>query len=165
MVKHRIKKIEKKKISPTEGLNKIYRFCAYQERSHLEVKNKLFSFGLWEETVNEILSRLIVEGFLNEERFARAFTGGKFRIKKWGRNKITHALEGKGLTGNCIQQGLKEIDDPDYRKSLNEIIKKKSDQTHLQDRFRKRDKVARYAIARGYEPELVWEIVRNIIRD
>jgi regulatory protein len=165
MVKNRIQQIEGKKITPAEGLIRIYRFCAYQERSHLEVKNKLFSFGLWEDAVNEILSRLIVEGFLNEERFAKAFTGGKFRIKKWGKNKIIHALEGKGLTETCIQRGLMEIEDPDYKKTLIEIIRKKLDRTHQSNQFRKREIVARYAIAKGFEPEFVWQVVKSVISD
>src|SRR5882672_10627124 len=88
---------KKKSISPAEALSKIYRYCAYQERSHREVKNKLFEYGLRSSEVDEILSQLITEGFLNEERYAKAFVGGKFRMMKWGRVKIQRALEMEGL--------------------------------------------------------------------
>jgi regulatory protein len=81
-----------KKITPTEAKGKIQRYCAYQERSHQEVRNKLYSFGLYSDEVDNLLTDLITDGFLNEERFAKAFAGGKFRMKKWGRIKIVNAL-------------------------------------------------------------------------
>ncbi len=153
----------KTRISSAEALAGIYRYCAYQERSHREVKNKLYEFGLYSGEVDELLSRLITEGFLNEERFAMAFAGGKFRIKKWGRLKIQNKLESLGLTARCIGRGLKEIDAADYSKTLKDLIKKKAEQTIEQNSFKKRDKVARFAIAKGYEPELVWEVVKEAL--
>ncbi len=77
-----------KKQTPEEIKKKILRYCTYQERSHKQVKDRLYAYGLYSAEVNEMLSFLITEGFLNEERYAKAFAGGKFRIKKWGRNKI-----------------------------------------------------------------------------
>src|SRR5688500_923655 len=99
-------------LTAQQAKERIQQYCAYQERSHLEVRNKLYSFGLYRGDVDEILAGLITDGFLNEERFAKAFAGGKFRMKKWGRIKITHALESKGVSSNCIRIGLREIDDP-----------------------------------------------------
>src|SRR3954468_24400564 len=98
----------KKRHTPAQALPKIYRFCAYQERSHQEVRQKLFDLGLYASEVDELLSQMISEGFLNEERFAKAFAGGKFRMKRWGRIKIVNELEARGLTKNCIKAGLKE---------------------------------------------------------
>jgi len=152
----------KKRYSPTEALAKIQRYCAYQERSHKEVKNKLFEYGLYASEVDELLSRLITDGFLNEERFAKAYAGGKFRIKKWGRVKIKNELEFLGLTKNCIQRGLNEIDSADYKKTLRLLLKKKSTQLTEENAFKKRDKLARYAIGKGYEPEMVWEVVKDL---
>src|SRR5438445_10764263 len=97
---------QKQSITLAEALSKIYRYCAYQERSHREVKAKLFDYGLRSGEVDEIVSRLITEGFLNEERFARAFAGGKFRMMKWGKLKIQRELEIAGLTSKCIARGL-----------------------------------------------------------
>lgn len=154
-----------KRFSPTEAKQKIHRYCAYQERAHLEVKNKLYEYGLYKTDVEEILSELITEGFLNEERFAKAFTGGKFRMKNWGRIKIVHELEAKGLTKNCIALGLKEIDPDDYLKTLRQLLEKKSRQVAELNPFAKRDKLATYVIQKGFEPDVVWPIVKELVRD
>lgn len=153
----------KKRFTPTEALTKIQRYCAYQERSHKEVRNKLFEYGLFASQVDELLSRLITDGFLNEERFAKAFAGGKFRMKKWGRLKIKNELEFMGLTKNCIQRGLNEIEQTDYKTTLKTLLRKKSAAIQETNLFKKRDKIARYAIGKGYEPELVWEYVRDLV--
>ena len=155
----------KKRYSPTESLARIQRYCAYQERSHKEVKNKLFEYGLYSTQVDEIISQLITDGFLNEERFAKAYAGGKFRIKKWGRIKIKHELKALGLTKNCIQRGLNEIESTDYSKTLKALIKKKASESRESNPFKKRDKIARFVIGKGYEAELVWEYVRDILPD
>lgn len=150
-------------ITPAEALGKIQKYCAYQERSHQEVKYKLHTYGLTVDEADEIISRLIIDNFLNEERFAKAFAGGKFRIKKWGRNKIEHELESFGLTKTCIKRGLKEIDPSDYTKTLRTLLLKKTEEVSEENPFAKRSKVARFAISKGYEPELVWEMVKEII--
>lgn len=155
----------KKRLSPAEALTKIQRYCAYQERSHKEVKNKLYEYGLYTSQVEEILSQLITDGFLNEERFAKAYAGGKFRMKKWGKLKIKNELEFLGLTKNCIQRGLKEIEPSDYTRTLKSLIKKKSAESSEQNPFKKRDKVARFVIGKGYEPEMVWEYVKDLMAD
>jgi regulatory protein len=156
-------KNQESKITVAEALGKIQRYCAYQERAHQEVKYKLHSYGLSSDEVDEIISRLITDNFVNEERFAKAFAGGKFRIKKWGRNKIEHELESLGLTKNCISRGLKEIDPSDYTKALRALLNKKAQEISEENPYAKRNKVARFAIAKGYEPELVWEIVKDLM--
>jgi regulatory protein len=153
----------KKKLTPTEALAKIYPYCAYQERSHSEVKDKLFGFGLPSDEVDQILSRLITEGFVNEERFAKAFAGGKFRMQKWGRIKIENELNALGLSRNCIKRGMTEISDDDYKKTLHQLLEKKNKLVTESDPFKKRNKLAQFAIGRGFEPELVWRIVREIL--
>jgi regulatory protein len=152
-----------KRHSPEEAKAKILRYCVYQERSHKEVKNKLYELGLYSTEVDELISYLITEGFLSEERYAKAYAGGKFRMKKWGRLKITRELENHGLTTNCIKIGLREIDSSDYERTLQEVVVKKSLQILEENRFVKRDKIARYAIQRGFEPELVWKEVKRIL--
>lgn len=155
----------KKKLSPTEAKQKIYRYCAYQERSHKEVRDKLYEYGLYRDEVEELLAALITEGFLNEERFAKAFAGGKFRMQRWGRIKILNELEARGLTSNCIKIGMKEIEDADYIKTLREILERKLNQLDEENAFVKRDKLARYAIQKGFEPDLVWAEVKNLVKD
>lgn len=160
----RIQHLESR-ITPAQALGKIQRYCAYQERSHQEVKYKLHSYGLSTDEADEIISRLITDNFVNEERFAKAFAGGKFRMKKWGRNKIEHELESLGLTKNCISRGLKEIDPSDYTKTLRTLLTKKAQEVSEENQYAKRNKVARFAISKGYEPELVWEMVKVLMRD
>jgi regulatory protein len=154
-----------KTYSQQEAKGKIQRYCAYQERSHQEVRNKLFEYGLGRSDVDEIMVYLITEGFLNEERYAKAFTGGKFRMKKWGRLKIIHALEAQGLTTNCIKSGLQEIDADDYEKTLTQFLEKKRSENEEDNIYRKRDRLSKAAILKGYEPELVWKILRTILPD
>lgn len=150
-----------KRLSVQEARRNIYRYCAYQERAHSEVRDKLYSYGLYKDEVEDLLTHLITEGFLNEERFAKAFAGGKFRMMKWGRLKITNELEARGLTANCIKSGLREINEEEYFNTLSGIITKRAGQSDEKDPFVKRDKVARFAIQKGFEPELVWRIVKS----
>lgn len=150
-------------LTPEKARLKIFRFCSYQERSHNEVRQKLFQYGLRQSDVELIITELITAGFLNEERFARAYAGGKFRMKKWGRIKIQNELEFRGLTKNCIKSGMQEIDEDDYRKSLEELLLKKSTALNaVSDQFIRRDKIANYGIQKGFEPELVWQIIKAL---
>ena len=142
---------------------KIYRYCAWQERCHQEVFNKLINLGLRGEKADELMAHLITEGFLNEERYARAFAGGKFRMKNWGRIKIVHALEAKGLTPACIKAGLKEIEEDNYTATLRNILQKYLNKDLSEENFFiKKNKAAQYAIQKGFEPSLVWEILKDM---
>ncbi len=154
----------KKRSTPTEALAKIYRYCAYQERAHQEVRSRLFEYGLSADEVEQILTKLITDGFLNEERFAKAFAGGKFRMKKWGRLKIENELASLGVSPKCIARGLSEIDPSDYLKTLHDVLHKKNDSLDETNAFVRRDKLAKYAISRGFEPDLVWTEVKSMVR-
>lgn len=151
-----------KVLTPRQAKQKIEQYCAYQERSHQEVRNKLYGFGLHRNDVDEIITNLITDGFLNEERFAKAFAGGKFRIKKWGRIRITHALEAKGVSKNCIRIGLREIEDAPYRETLRELLQEKSRTLEEENVFVLRDRLSKYVIQKGYEPELVWKEIMEL---
>ena len=156
---------QKKKIrlSPKEALAKIQHYCAYQERSHKEVKSKLFEYGLYASVVDELISHVITQGFLNEERFAKAFAGGKFRIKKWGKLKIQNELEFLGVSKRNITTALKEIDRVEYTKTLKSLINKKASQTTEQNSFKRKNLIARFVISKGYETELVWEMLKDML--
>jgi regulatory protein len=154
-----------KTLAMPEARQRIYAYCAYQERTHQEVRHKLFEFGLRAEEVDGLLAQLITEGYLNEERFAKAFAGGKFRVKKWGRLKIVNELEARGLTKNCIRSGMSEIDETDYRATLTALLSKKAELIADNDLLKKKEKLAKFAIQKGYEPELVWKHVKQLIGD
>ncbi|MFZ6012860.1 MAG: regulatory protein RecX [Bacteroidota bacterium] len=152
-----------KKLTVQQAKERIQRYCAYQERCHQEVRQKLFEYGLYSSQVDEILTQLITDGFLNEERFAKAFAGGKFRIKKWGRIKITHELEARNVSKNCIKIGLREIDDADYEDTLKAVLQKKLATIDAENVFVVRDKLSHYAIQKGYESEMVWRFIKEMI--
>jgi len=152
-----------KVLTPRQAKEKIERYCAYQERSHLEVRNKLYTFGLYRNDADEILSNLVTDGFLNEERFARAFAGGKFRMKKWGRVKIVHALEGKGVSRNCIRIALKEIHDDDYTRTLRALLAEKMRSLDAGNVYVRRDQLSKFVIRKGYEADLVWREIQALI--
>jgi regulatory protein len=149
------------KLTPAEARLKIYRYCAYQERCHQEVRAKLFEYRLDRSDVDELITELITEGYLNEERFAKSFAGGKFRMKKWGRIKIEHELERKGLTPACIRAGLQEIDEGQYMETLRQLLSVKSSLLDEENDFVRKDKIASYAIQKGYEAELVWKVLKE----
>lgn len=121
----------------------------------------MLSYGLPWPVADEILTQLITDGFLNEERFAKAFAGGKFRMKKWGRLKIENELKMHGLTARCIAIGLREIDGQVYRKTLASLLAKKAADYPTLAPFLRKKKQAAYAVAKGYEPELVWELLKE----
>lgn len=150
-----------KKISKVQALRKASDYCAFQERCQQEVRDKLYTWGLHSDDVENLISLLITEGFINEERFAKAFAGGKFRIKKWGRNKITSELKRRNISEYCIRKAMQEIDGNDYFKSLKEIIDKKANEIKEKNVFKKAGRIASYCISRGYESDLVWEILRD----
>jgi regulatory protein len=152
------------------GLNEIFQkvssFCAYRERSQQEVLDKLYGLGVSPDVANVLISRLIEENFLSEERFIRSFTGGKFRLKNWGRNKIKFTLSGKGISEAEIEKALDEqIDEETYRKTLKKLLEKKFASINEPDIFKKQQKVARYGVSKGYEGELVWEIINEIAKN
>lgn len=154
-----------KQLTLDEAKAKILRYCAYQERCHQEVRHKLYELGIRGDTLEELITYLITEGFLNEERYAKAFAGGKFRIKSWGRVKIIQELESKGLSKNCIKAGLKEIEEPDYHASLIKLLKKRLLRETDEPSFTRRNDAAKYAIQKGYESELVWNVVKKLLSD
>jgi len=156
--------MEEKKIKlfldPQQALTRAQKYCAYQERSQQEVRDKLYSFGLHKKEVENIIAELITSGFLKEERFAIAFAGGKFRTKGWGKIKIRQALVQKRVSETLIRQVLKGIDEQDYMKELKKIIAEKSKKINEKNPLKKNYKVAQYAISRGFEAELVWQIMK-----
>ena len=147
--------------SISEALVKAQKYCAYQERSHVEVRTKLLNLGQRGHDLEEIMTTLIEKGFLNEERFAVAYAGGKFRIKQWGKNKIVQQLKMRHISDYSIKRSMQQIEDDVYRNTLKELIKKKWNSVKESNQLIKKNKVARYCIGRGYEAELVWELIEK----
>lgn len=150
------------KFTPNQALPKIKQYCAYQERSHSEVKDKLYGFGLIKNDIEDIISKLIEENYLNEERFAIQFAGGKFRIKHWGKVKIKYELKQKQVSDYCIKKALAEIDNSEYKKTLYKLadIKLKSLKSE-KNIFTKKRKLQDHLLMKGFELNLVKEIVND----
>ena len=149
--------------TPDQSLPKIKQYCAYQERCHSEVRDKLYSFGLNREEVEGIISTLITENYLNEERFAIHFAGGKFRMKSWGKNKIKQALKFKQVSDYCIKKALKEIDTTAYEKTFLKLAEQKLKTLKSEKNvFIKKRKLQDFLLQKGYENDLVREAVNNI---
>lgn len=146
-------------ITPEKAYVRAQRYCAFQERSQQEVRDKLYAWGLHRRDVEELLARLIGDGYLKEERFAEAFAGGKFRIKKWGRIKIRAALKAKQVSEPLIRKALSAIDEIEYRKVLKQVIGDRLRKSAQEHPLKRKHQAAAYAISRGFEPEMVWGIL------
>ena len=146
-----------------KALQKIKHYCAYQERNHRETKEKLYSFGLYKNEVELLLSQLVEENYLNEERFAIAFAGGRFRIKQWGRVKIKYELKQKNVSEYCIKIALKAIEEKDYQKKLHQLAEAKLKLLKSEkNSFIKKHKLQQYLLQKGFEPSLISSIVNSI---
>lgn len=154
------RKLEKKISDPKKALLKAQKYCAYQERCQQEVREKLYEWGVLPKVLENVIAELIIANFINEERFAKIYAGGKFRIKKWGRIKIAVKLQSKNISEYCIKKGLEEIDEEDYLETLREVIEKKARILDEKNDYLRKNKIARYAIRKGFEPGLVWEVLK-----
>lgn len=154
----------RKQLTKEQALQKARHYCGYQERSHAEVKEKLYSYGLRRPEVEELLSQLIEEGYLNEERFAIQFAGGKFRMKHWGRVKIKYELKQKQVSEYCIKKAMKEIDEEDYLKTLRKLAAQKWEAVTGAgvNLIVKMSKTTDYLLQKGYEAELVRGVVNEL---
>lgn len=153
---------KKKWISRDDALLKLQWYCVYQDRCHQEVRKKGLDLGIYGHDLEEIITELITENFLNEERFARSYARGKFRMKKWGRDRIRRELKQRQISEYCIRKAMEEIDKLDtYHDTLRELIQKKAARTRETNLFKKRAKIAQYAIRKGYEKDLVWTMVKE----
>ncbi|WP_324672547.1 regulatory protein RecX [Hymenobacter sp. GOD-10R] len=146
---------QKKFYTPPEALQKIASFCAYQDRTQKEVEEKLRSYGLDEDEAGEIIIRLSREKLLDEERYAKSFVRGKYRLKKWGRRRIVQDLKFKGISEYCIKQGLKEIDGDEYYQNLLDVLEKKDRQEKEKNPRARRQKLQLFLTAKGYEADLI----------
>ena len=140
---------------------KIKQYCAYQERSHQEVRSKLLSMEVYGNELENCMSMLIAENYLNEERYARAIARGKFRVKHWGRIKIKQALKQQQVSDYCIRQAMEEIDEDEYRHTLQALAdKKRSTLENEANDFVRQQKLKNYLLQKGYEFEYIMDTLR-----
>lgn len=147
-----------------EAQKKMEKYCAYQERCHKEVRSKLKEMKMIPQAVDRIMVHLIENNFLNEERFAKAFVRGKFRIKKWGRNRLVRELKFREISKYSINKALEQLDDSDYQETLDILVKKRIEQVKETNLYQRRKKVADYLLYRGWESHLVYEKLKQYIK-
>ena len=148
-------------MTQNEAIEKMKKYCAYQERCQSEVRQKLYEFALNNDEIENALCSLIEQNFINEERFAKTFARGKFRQKKWGKVKIKQHLKQKQISDYCIKTALEEIDTEDYLATLDLVLSKKEELLNEENDFIKKQKIAKHAINKGFENDLVWNYLNG----
>ena len=151
----------RKLLTPLEAKRKAENYCAYQERAQQEVRNKLYEWGLHQKEIENIIAQLIEDNFLNEERFAKAYTLGKFRMKGWGKIKIKQHLKFKKVSEPLIRLALKSIDMDEYDKKIEETIHKKINKSLPELSFNEKSKLANYLQSKGFENDLIFEKINH----
>lgn len=151
-------------LTPQQALQKIRHYCAYQERCHSEVKEKLYGYGLRSNEVDAIISQLIEDDYLNELRFAEQFAGGRFRMKQWGRVRIRYELKQRQVSDYCIKKGLQAIDAEAYERTLLRLAEQKLQELRRETNvFVKRKKLQAYLLQKGYETDSIREVLRSLL--
>jgi regulatory protein len=143
-------------------LQKIRHYCSYQERCISEVEQKLKDFAIQGEKIAGIINQLQKEGYLDEERFAKVFAGGKFRLNKWGRYKIVFEMKIRGIPELIIQEGMTEIDDTEYLLTLEELMIHKFNEIKTKKNVNAREKIINFAYGKGFEMELILGLIRDM---
>ncbi len=152
----------KKYHTKEEALDKLQRYCVYQDRCHQEVRSKLLDLGIYGDDLENVITDLIAENFLNEERFACSYARGKFRMKRWGRVRIKQELKRRQISAYCLRKAMEEIDEEEYLKVLREMLEKKLKTVKGPNQFQRNGKAGTYAIGKGYESHLVWETIKSL---
>lgn len=155
--------ITKKTYTVDEAKKRLERYCAYQERCHKEVNQKLYEMRMIPEARDQIIVHLLQDDFLSEERYAKAFVRGKFRIKKWGKQRLKLELKRKEINKTIIDIALKEIKTEEYFNVFNTLVEKKLVTIKETNQQKKRKKLADYLFYRGWESQLVYDKIRELI--
>ena len=154
--------IRRSTLTKEQALQKLRHYCAYQERCHSEVKEKLYSFGLGKNDAEEALSTLIEENYLNEERFAAQFAGGRFRMKQWGRVKIRYELKQKQVGEYSIKKALAAIEEEDYCRTLERLATDKWEELKGETGFARHGKLKDFLTRKGYETDSIHQAIKAI---
>ena len=151
-----------KPLSPDQVLDKMAKYCAYQERCVKDVRDKLKTYDIPQEDSDKILDYLLDSRFVNNERFAKSFVRGKINQSGWGLNKIRFHLMQKGIAKDIIDEALGQTDEKVYRQRLIDILKTKSKTIKAETDFERKRKLAAYAMQKGFEASLVWEVIKEL---
>ena len=145
-----------------QAQKKLEYYCTYQERCHKEVIAKLRNLGMIPSVIDKIISELIKANYLNETRFTQSFVRGKFRIKKWGKNRILQELKVRDISSFNIKLGMKEISDDNYQKTFYELFEKRRREVKQLTKTEQKKKIFSYMSYRGWENSKVYEALRHL---
>lgn len=157
--------MQKKTLTKEQALQKLRHYCGYQERCHYEVQQKMWELGVRKPDHDELLSSLIQDDYLNEERFAIEFAGGRFRLKDWGKKKIYYALKEKRVSDYCIKKALQQIDEADYEKLLMSLTEKKYASLKNEQYLVRKKKTMDYLLQKGFESERITAALKTMEKD
>jgi len=149
-------------LTVAEAQQKLEHYCAYQERCHQEVVNKLRELGMIPTAIDTIITSLIQNNYLNEMRFAQSFARGKFRIKKWGKNRILRELKLRNISNYNIKKGMEQISEEDYHTTFMELFEKRTKEVARLPIEKQKKKLISYLSYRGWETELIYDALREL---
>lgn len=152
----------KKQLTKEQAFQKLKHYCAYQERSHSEVRSKLYDLGVRKADHDGIISQLIEENYLNEERFAIAFARGKFRMKHWGKVKIEYEMKQRKVSAYCIKKAMKQISEEEYRQTVEKLAKEKYASLKGEQYLVRKKKAMDYLVQKGFEHNLISDVITSI---
>ncbi|PQJ71853.1 recombinase RecX [Polaribacter butkevichii] len=155
--------IKKKSFTVDEIKRKLENYCVYQDRSHKEVEQKMYEYNLIPEAKEMILLSLMKDNFLNEERFAKSFARGKFRIKSWGKQRIVRELKFRDISAYNIKTALKEIDEDEYLKTIYRITENRNEVISETDNYKRKKKLIDFLMRKGFENELIFKVVAEVV--
>ncbi|OAD45786.1 recombinase RecX [Polaribacter atrinae] len=155
--------IKKKSFTVDELKRKLENYCVYQDRCHKEVEQKMHEYNLIPEAREMILLSLMKDNFLNEERFAKSFARGKFRIKSWGKQRIVRELKFRNISAYNIKTALKEIDEKEYLTTIYTITENRNEVISEPDIYKRKQKLIGFLMRKGFENELIFKVVTEVV--
>lgn len=154
---------KKKSFTVQEIKQKLQQYCVYQDRCYKEIEQKIKEYNLIPEAKEIILLSLIKDNFLNEERFAKSYARGKFRIKKWGKQRIIRELKFRDISAYNIKTALKEIDEKKYSETIYTITENRNNIINESNPYKRKKKLIDFLMRKGYEPNLIYKTVNDIV--
>ena len=151
-----------KTFTVVEAQNRLERYCAYQDRCHKEVEQKLTEMRMIPAAKEQIILHLMQNDYLNESRFAQSFARGKFKNKNWGRVRITRELKMRNISAYNIKLAMNEITESDYLAAFNKLAERRFESIRESNKQKKKKKLADYLLYRGWETHLVYDKVREL---
>ena len=156
--------MENRELIVKEAYTKMAQLCSRSEQCSIDIRKKMLAYEIMDELVEEIISKLKSEKFIDDERYVKAYISDKFRLNKWGKIKLRYYLKAKGLHDNIIEKGLQEINEDQYKKVLIATLREKAKKTKSDNKIEKMGQIIRFAQSRGFEPEIIHRHLPDVIK-